>query len=270
MVSDMSTCPRLSKLTLAVANDSGWFQADLAMAESHTWGRSTGCPFLRSACPKGNFHEICPEPHGQGCSSDHVFRTECRSSEFSEECALNLPFENCKVPRRSSEPEFAYGRKSMCLERKVRPKLGRALKPGCQRLERQWLLSRRMRRRWALVLGDRESSPARVQSGRGYSEVWQIRGHLPGPQSHLQETDRLPGRVQFPVGGRQWARNSQRELPGERRLRLSFGLQRSILPEICGLPERCIARNVHKSAESQPHRPNESGGSGRTRHAARW
>eukprot|EP00731_Ephydatia_muelleri_P023569 Em0015g1152a len=42
--------PLFSNLTLAVLQDTGWYQVNYSMAQPLVWGKSAGCPFVSSSC----------------------------------------------------------------------------------------------------------------------------------------------------------------------------------------------------------------------------
>ena len=59
----------LSKFTLALLQDSGWYQVDYSLAEPFTWGKNQGCGFLNLACKDKIKHsEFCyPDDPIDGC-----------------------------------------------------------------------------------------------------------------------------------------------------------------------------------------------------------
>ena len=61
----------LSKLTLALFEDSGWYKANSSMEENIEWGKNKGCDFVYDSCifnKKKAFAEFCDEPEELGCS----------------------------------------------------------------------------------------------------------------------------------------------------------------------------------------------------------
>lgn len=118
-IGQLGTFSKISVMTLAVAKDSGWFEVDLTMGEHYDWGKNKGCDFLSSSCSKDTISEFCSTVGEYGCNDDHVFRTLCSSNTFNPSCPLDFYMESCKVEKVSTDPEFTYGRESICLKRTV-------------------------------------------------------------------------------------------------------------------------------------------------------
>lgn len=118
---------RISQFTLAIAKDSGWYSIDLGKAEAFTWGREKGCDMLNNTCSHATISEFCPNSGDLGCSDNHQYRTECKTSIFNVGCPVNLNVQNCKIPLseassyypEDNSPAFRYGRESVCLSRTV-------------------------------------------------------------------------------------------------------------------------------------------------------
>lgn len=53
--------PIYSAMTLALLEDSGWYQADYSMADTLLWGKNYGCEFLTQDCGKDTSGHFCFE-----------------------------------------------------------------------------------------------------------------------------------------------------------------------------------------------------------------
>lgn len=119
MVSDDTTDAKYTKMSLAIAKDSGWYEVDMTMGEHYFWGKDEGCKIFETTCSTADVTEFCTtEGHG-GCSDNHMYNTSCSSSGFTGNCNINLNTKSCKVTHTSSTPTFIYGTDSVCLESKV-------------------------------------------------------------------------------------------------------------------------------------------------------
>jgi hypothetical protein len=48
----------ITKLTLGLLEDSGWYKIDLSFAEESSWGKNRGCNFMKCS---DTFPEFCSE-----------------------------------------------------------------------------------------------------------------------------------------------------------------------------------------------------------------
>lgn len=80
---------QLSKITLALLEDSGWYKADYDLADDLVWGRDKGCAFVQDTTCSTEFNEYCTVERALGCSSDYKVKTYCQSNTFSNECFIN-------------------------------------------------------------------------------------------------------------------------------------------------------------------------------------
>ena len=69
----------VSRLTMAVLRDSGWFDVDFSKAEPNAWGRDAGCEFLAPGCNAKKFAEFCDksDDSAAGCASDQRGKARC-------------------------------------------------------------------------------------------------------------------------------------------------------------------------------------------------
>lgn len=42
--------PTISRITLALMEDTGWYKANYSMAQPMTWGKGLGCEFVMKSC----------------------------------------------------------------------------------------------------------------------------------------------------------------------------------------------------------------------------
>ena len=84
MTSQMTGNPSLSKFTLFLLEDSGWYKIDFSKAEKFFWGKKKGCEFLENC--GSNEIEFCYKEDQMGCSEDFEFKTVCAFSNFSDDC----------------------------------------------------------------------------------------------------------------------------------------------------------------------------------------
>lgn len=85
MTSTQWNDPRLSALTLALLEDSGWYQVDYSKAEPLPFGKNKTCPFVNSNCLsssplKAVSREFCATPLASGCNFDYTARGSCAIS----------------------------------------------------------------------------------------------------------------------------------------------------------------------------------------------
>ena len=129
MVSSQVFDSRVTRMSLAVANDSGWYEVDYSMAENYFWGKGEGCAIFENTCQTASVSEFCSVEGHRGCSDNHMYRTVCSSNVFHPTCNVNLNIQNCKVQRNATTVQideddnsviFTYGMDSVCLNRDVR------------------------------------------------------------------------------------------------------------------------------------------------------
>jgi hypothetical protein len=119
MTAAISFSPKYSKMTLAVAKDSGWYDVDMTLGENFEWGKGEGCEIYNTSCNSSNASEFCSVLNEVGCSDNRFTRTKCSVSDYNKTCPINLTFESCKQSSNPSSTEFKYGVNSLCLNREV-------------------------------------------------------------------------------------------------------------------------------------------------------
>ncbi|KAL6493129.1 hypothetical protein OROGR_032888 [Orobanche gracilis] len=77
MTGSVDTKSVVSKMTLALLEDSGWYQANYSMADRLDWGRNQGTEFLTSPCNhwKGAYH--CNSTQFSGCTYNREAEGYC-------------------------------------------------------------------------------------------------------------------------------------------------------------------------------------------------
>ena len=119
MISESGEEMKITKMTLAVAKDSGWYEVDLTKGENYFWGKDQGCDIFKTTCSNTTVDQFCSVKNEMGCTDNHVERTICWSNLYNENCPINIFSENCKVYRDYPNEEFTYGKDSVCLKRDV-------------------------------------------------------------------------------------------------------------------------------------------------------
>ncbi|XP_009365609.2 leishmanolysin [Pyrus x bretschneideri] len=83
MTGSVDTRSVVSKMTLALLEDSGWYQANYSMAENLDWGRNQGTEFVTSPCNlwKGAYH--CNTTQLSGCTYNREAEGYCPIVSYS-------------------------------------------------------------------------------------------------------------------------------------------------------------------------------------------
>ncbi|KAM1012554.1 hypothetical protein ACFX2J_042462 [Malus domestica] len=83
MTGSVDTRSVVSKMTLALLEDSGWYQANYSMAENLDWGRNQGTEFVTSPCNlwKGAYH--CNATQLSGCTYNREAEGYCPIVSYS-------------------------------------------------------------------------------------------------------------------------------------------------------------------------------------------
>lgn len=83
MTSSSTPLIAISRITLAVFEDSGWYQPDYSKADIFTWGRGLGCEFVKKSCLSwmksnpGDPFPFCTVFEHTRCASDRVAKIRC-------------------------------------------------------------------------------------------------------------------------------------------------------------------------------------------------
>ena len=101
MTSTVSSHMLISKITLALFEDSGWYMPDYSQAEDMWWGKNRGCDLqFTDLCPMGDLQsnktgEFCSfadVPFSFGCDAYGAIATQCSKtlSKYSEGCPVDI------------------------------------------------------------------------------------------------------------------------------------------------------------------------------------
>ena len=86
MVANQVANPVVSKFTLKLMEDSGWYQINYSMAEPFFWGKGEGCSILTGDC---KYHgNSCAKKGDEGCFYDYTFQAVCKTDKFSNYCTF--------------------------------------------------------------------------------------------------------------------------------------------------------------------------------------
>jgi hypothetical protein len=114
MVAEDTENSKLSKFSLAIALDSGWFESDLSLAESFSWGRNNGCDFVNNVnCHESSAKEICRQNQIMSCSKDFKHKLSCSKTGFSDNCRISIKPKSCMEESVGSFYE-TFGELSKC------------------------------------------------------------------------------------------------------------------------------------------------------------
>ena len=80
---------KISKFTLAFFKDTGFYDTDFDLAEIFTWGKNGGLDFFNDTSCSTAHDEFCTNTSTTGCSQDHVNLTQCRDTNFSNDCTVH-------------------------------------------------------------------------------------------------------------------------------------------------------------------------------------
>lgn len=87
MTSTLTGFEVLSDVTLALMEDSGWYQVDHTKAQFLAFGYKEGCSFLGDACP--STADFCSASGTKNCNKDYTAKTTCGSDTFINGCYVN-------------------------------------------------------------------------------------------------------------------------------------------------------------------------------------
>lgn len=110
MTGSVDTRSVVSRMTLALLEDSGWYQANYSMAEHLDWGRNQGTEFVISPCNswKGAYH--CNTTQLSGCTYNREAEGYCPIVSYSGDLpkwAQYFPQGNKGMPK-CSIYDFVY------------------------------------------------------------------------------------------------------------------------------------------------------------------
>ncbi|VDL83343.1 unnamed protein product [Nippostrongylus brasiliensis] len=79
----------MSRITLALFEDSGWYEADYSKAENMTWGKGLGCKFAKESCLSwmtgGSGHyPFCVQQGHMTCNANRKSKVLCNFIEYKQ------------------------------------------------------------------------------------------------------------------------------------------------------------------------------------------
>ena len=78
MTGTASNNPKISKFTLALLQDSGWYQVFYDTVDTFMWGMNQGCDFTEASCAHWTEKNGgCKTKSKPGCSFDYTAKAEC-------------------------------------------------------------------------------------------------------------------------------------------------------------------------------------------------
>jgi hypothetical protein len=100
---------RMSEITLALLESTGWYQVDYNMAEPLVWGKGKGCAFLNQYCKnsfgQAKFSEFCSS--GDGCTVGGRSGAYCQADSFSDNCNYMEAYANSDCENPASQSTIA-------------------------------------------------------------------------------------------------------------------------------------------------------------------
>ena len=94
MTAQITGYPIFSIFSLALLEDTGWYQITYKQAERLAWGNKRGCNFYNNTTCLTNKSEYCSSVGEFGCSPDYLGRTYCMTTKFSDKCIVSEFFSN--------------------------------------------------------------------------------------------------------------------------------------------------------------------------------
>ena len=97
----VSTNPALiSKLSLSLAQDTGWYTVNFTMAEEMTYGQNAGANYQNGLCPSSSITGFCSSSQSgvASCSPDYTMKTRCVTvPKFGGGCYYNTGEIDCTI-----------------------------------------------------------------------------------------------------------------------------------------------------------------------------
>ncbi|VDL74856.1 unnamed protein product [Nippostrongylus brasiliensis] len=79
----------MSRITLALFEDSGWYEANYSKAEDMTWGKGLGCEFAKESCLSWmtgghGYYPFCVEKGHIRCNANHKAKVLCNFVQYHQ------------------------------------------------------------------------------------------------------------------------------------------------------------------------------------------
>ena len=122
MVANQVANPVVSKFTLKLLEDSGWYQINYNMAEGLMWNKNNGCSVNTGTC--NQYGHSCTSTGDEGCFYDYTFQAVCTTDTFSNSCnfytGTDFNAHDCRITSNvnsySSDLGEVFGANSRCFE----------------------------------------------------------------------------------------------------------------------------------------------------------
>lgn len=105
MTATSSHDPVYSAMTLALFEDSGWYQVSYKNAQLLPWGYMEGCGFVQSKCSTWNSQYICSQASQTGCTADFASKGYCNVATYSS--SIPAGFQYFQDPRFGGRDTYA-------------------------------------------------------------------------------------------------------------------------------------------------------------------
>lgn len=232
MVAEDTEHSRLSKFSLAVAADSGWYVPDFPRAQRLFWGRNAGCAFASGEICKDPSNvppEICGKQEIEKCSRDFKAKVSCLKTRFTGDCRIASKPVMCGAPGSGSSYE-TFSRGAACQALSVNgQKFAGCFEVQCASDRSSYLVK-------TTAANGRGSSLKCGAEGQQLSiSGFPIAVICQNPAKFCAEADSCSL-----LCGNRWdqACNSKRNLSRKRRVRVQCLLHRKTLPKLCGVSPR--------------------------------
>ena len=116
MVADSTYHARYSRMSLAVAIDSGFYNADLGKGEEFYFNEKQKCRAYSQKCPIKNT-DFCQKSQAgeRTCSDNHDYVSYCNVGTFpGTECGVIQQFDYCKKEKTEDYNIVEYGKEAKC------------------------------------------------------------------------------------------------------------------------------------------------------------
>jgi hypothetical protein len=101
---------RITEITLALLESTGWYKVDYSVAEPLVWGQGKGCGFLNTYCKASNgvarFKEFCAA-NTNGCAVGGRMGAFCNADSFSDNCPYMTGYANSDCENKGSQSTIA-------------------------------------------------------------------------------------------------------------------------------------------------------------------
>ncbi|RDD40195.1 Leishmanolysin-like peptidase [Trichoplax sp. H2] len=84
----------ISKFTLALMEDSGWYQVNYTAESKHQllWGKGLGCNFVQGSCKnQASYPYACSKEATSGCTFDYFAQGLCQTNLYMDNCTVFMP-----------------------------------------------------------------------------------------------------------------------------------------------------------------------------------